>query len=391
MSRLIILLALAVVVQAQSTPTHRIQPVAQWTFKHAPQEIIFRDTEPGFPIQMLAFEDSLVWYNAAGHAVRTIARAAGDSLIISPHGRYFALVQETEQYTAREASGVLAVHVLDHDGERMYTHSEAFSLTSDDPRYALDDQGHLLLSDHGHGRLKEVFQDEIIWSQDLSTSFPENVRVLNARFVKQGGRGPRLLSADLYQYGRDDSLFVWLSLQRAKGKALQGGLAGELQRLEVLPNTTYTFLEVSKGQENSIYLLNGLEQLASYPWRAWDVKAINANSVFIVADDTFMVINLGDGRIEAQAGSYALYEVSDAAYLAGSDLFVTLRCEPFFREHGQLAYRNFELDAQDKAGRLVFKGTFGTWSPSLPRITPLSVDRFAVHLHNAVLLYAVKR
>lgn len=345
--------------------------------------------EDGFPIRMLAFKDSLVWYNQAGHVEALVQRTTGDSLISSPADRFFGLVLETEQYTARSAQGVFAVSVMNQTGESVFTHSESFSLVEDDPVYGLVDDGHLLVSDARHGLIREVYEDEVKFKERVEDYFKDEIRVLRSSMTKQGGDGPLLVTADLLQYGRADSLFTWLRLGDPGPGATQGGLPGTLRRLEVLPGSNFSLLAVQNGQEHSLHILDGLSTLVSFPWNTWDYKYLGEDKVFLVSDDKFMVVNLGDGRIAAEASSYALYEVADAAYLPGVELFISLRCEPFFTEEGQLAYRNFELHSQDKAGRLLYRGSFGAWAPVLPSITPLTDDRFAVHLYNAVLIYKI--
>jgi len=387
--RLTILCVLSALGIAQDNANIRIIPAAQWTFDEAPERIMFRTREAGFPLRMLAYADSLVWFDRQGNREKAVLREAGDTLICSPQKNFMALMLETEQFTARAPAGVLSVRLFSRSGEALYTHSETFSLTGSDPRISLADNGNLLLGDAKHGHVREYAAEQLVWQDSLENYFPEGIDVLNSSVYRQGGAGARLVSADLRQLDRSDSLFVWLRLGSDTTDLVQGGLPGKLKRLEIIPGSFYSLLEVTRDSSSILVLMDRLNQIASYPWSTWTMKHLNSKEVLLITHESFMVINLADGNIAAMVQPHDLYEVSDATYIPGPDIFLTLRGEPFFTREGQLAYRNFELDAQDKSGRLVYRGSFGAWSPELPTLETLDARRFAIHLHNAVLMYKI--
>ena len=102
------------------------------------------------------------------------------------------------------------------------------------------------------------------------------------------------------------------------------------------------------------------------------------------------VVNLGDGAIMSSVHPVDMAHISDACYLQEWGLYLYLRYEPFFTETGEQAYRKFELEGLERRGSIVHKSSFGAWTPTLPQIDVVAKDLFAIHMHNAVLLYRVE-
>jgi hypothetical protein len=229
----------------------------------------------------------------------------------------------------------------------------------------------------------------VLHSERLADELPPEIWITQRRGLRVGGSGHLLSSATLYQPGRSDSLFSMLRYAGRDSRSTDKGFVGEIRTMETMPASPYTFVDILNEGKGSVLLLNELEVLESYDWSSWDIQPLDSRTAFVITDSELLVLNLGDGSVAARSRTYDLFEISDASYLSDAAIFLVLRSESFFREDGSPAFRNFELNGIDKSGRIVHRSSFGAWSPSLPEIHTLGGNRFAIHLHNAILVYDV--
>ena len=388
MRRLLIQFGLFLLVVSLSAQTRRVVPAAQWTFDHAPETISFRKQQAVFPIQWLAYKDGIDWYNPDGSLLQHQDRTAGDSIMVSPLGKFMGLMLVASGDEENSPRQVVSLRIFGEGGEPRFTHTQALGALEPLPAYQISDAGRLLAADRAAGICQEIDVQGVLWSESLAKYFPPTVKLLDTQVKRLGGLGKRLIAASLHQRGREDSLFTWLRAIDVGDSSRDGGLAGEMVHWTTIPASSYSFLELANGEQRMVYLLDELLAVEAYPWGTWTCKPVNPGTAFMITDSELLVINLGDGMVTARIRPYDLYQVSDALFIPGPDIFLVLRYEPFFRD-GQLAYRNFELNGMEKNGRIIYRGSFGAWSPTLPHLYALSGQRFAIHLHNAVLLYEI--
>ncbi len=367
----------------------KLEPAIQWTFSKAPQAIHFRHGEGKFPIQTLTYPDHVEWYAASGDLLRSVERTRGDSLFISPLGGYVGLQSMELSQEVLKPGRIYSYQIFDSTGNGILTHTVSIALGEHEPEVTLTEVGHLLIAQPSRGNLQEIAAEGTLFAEDLHAQLPEEIRILDLQGFRVGGTGHRLTAATFYQPGRSDSLFTWLRYTGGDTSSQTGGLPGRLRDLTTIPASPYSFLSIDTDSGPRAFLLNELEVIQGYDSGSWKVHPLGPGSAFVITDRDLLVVNLGDGSIAARHRPYDLFEVSDALFLMGPEIFLILRYEPFYRETGELAYRNFELQGMEKNGRIVHRSSFGTWSPVLPTLEDLGRNQFAIHLFNAILVYNV--
>jgi len=165
---------------------------------------------------------------------------------------------------------------------------------------------------------------------------------------------------------------------------------GKLVGLEGLTGTNYYFLEIYDGYESTLTLFNRDKVIGHFPWKTWNIDLLNNTTAFVISEKDLNVVNLGDGKLVSSYHPIDLSTISDATYLPEWGLFLYIRYEPFFTEDGVQAFRKFELEAVSKTGQIAHRSSFGSWTTSLPKLSQIGKDLFAIHMFNAVLLYRVE-
>ncbi|MCF6239695.1 MAG: hypothetical protein L3J79_12990 [Candidatus Marinimicrobia bacterium] len=369
----------------------QIKPYAQWTFEMPVEQVFYRQSGTGFPIKLIVTSDQIILYDSTGNQVREISRAQNDLFVMNENHFGFMLVQEHPSNQIDLQQRLYSFQVYSHTGEADYTTVQAVDLIDGELSYQLTDQSSILLTEKGQAWVWEVQGEDTLFnitSCSSGTAKPGTAialaRVLNYRremvtavaCLESGGGDSS--SIELRLWHRDQVLLDPL--------LISGGLAG----LRSLANSDYFFLEIDRGAETSLTLFNRLDSLATYPWKSWKIELLDQQAVFVITEQDLNVVNLGDGSIAASYHPIDLSTISDATYLQEWGLFLYIRYEPFFRKDGRQAFRNFELEGVSRSGRIVHRSSFGTWTYSLPKLTQIGSDLFAVHIYNAVLIYRIQ-
>jgi len=340
---------------------------------------------------MICSSTSIKLYDASGANYTTIDRYPGDIFQINPAHNAFMLVQKHESILATDQKDIYSFQVYTKTGQPDYTSVVELDVFSDDLNYQLTNTQSLLLNVSSEAWLMELKGEDTLVYIDLDQ---QSLDPGSQQFFAVGKlkRNNEYLSAKvLRSENLDDSLSTELRLWNNDESAIEpirlpGGVAG----IRSLPSSDYYFLELDYGDRSSLSLFHHTTPLQIYPWKSWKIDALGTSMAFIVSEQDLNVVNLGDGTLVSSVHPIDLSSVSDACYLSEYGLFLYLRYDHFYTEAGQPAFRNFELEGIEKSGRIVHKSSFGTWSTSLPKITPLGKDLFAIHIYNAVLLYRME-
>ncbi len=373
-----------------SAAVFQIQPYAQWTFDTPMEQIIYRQSGQGFPIKMMNTGTLIALYDSTGNLLREIPRDHGDQFILNSNHTGFMLVQEHPSILSERQERLYSFQVFNSKGVREYTTVHAVDLIEGKLSYHFTDYGNILLTERGESWIIEIDDQDTLLNINNCQSDISGEGTPNALVGKLKLPNELVSAVSCLELGAGDSSFIELRLWN-DARIIEGPLRikGELQAIHSLPASDYYFLEVGHGADTELTLFNRSDSLTTFPWKSWKISPLGQQAVFVISDKDLNVINLGDGSVAASYHPIDLSTISDAIFLQEWGLFLYLRYEPFYRKDGRQAFRNFELEGVNKAGRIVHRSSFGTWSYSLPKIAQIGQDIFAIHIHNAVLMYSI--
>lgn len=369
----------------------RIEPYAQWTFDAPLERIIYRSNSSGFPIKYTINPHHITYYDSLGNKVFQYERTPGDAFQMNEDESAFMLVQQHESNQADNPQRLYSFQVYDFEGKPAYTHVHSVESGDKGLRYELTKQKSLLLSDSGQPWILEVSdEDTLLFMPSVVGEVTQDCDLI---FVsdKLNHRNEMVTASSCLEDIDPDSmsleLRLWIhDIPLGEPVVIPGRLAG----LKSLSGTDYYFLEIDYGFESSLTLFNRDNMLGKFPWKTWDIRSLDQSAAFVISESDLNVVNLGDGSLISSFHPIDISTISDATYLPEWGLYLYIRYEPFFTESGQQAYRKFELEGVNKTGRIAHRSSFGSWSTSLPKLSQIQKDLFAIHIHNAVLLYRVE-
>ncbi len=368
-----------------------IKPYAQWTFDTPMESVIYRSNTQGFPIKYILTAHKISYYDSLGNRLREINRTPGDVFRINDHQSAFMLVQVQPSNDIENPQRLYSFQVYDYRGDPIYTVVHGSDLGAGELNYKLTDYMSLMLTEQGEPWVLEISdEDTLLYIESCLSQTHENCKT-NVIAAQMATRNELVTAASCMEPHKEDSLFLELRLWNQD--VVQGNpikVPGRLESVESLSGTDYYFLEVFNGYSSSLTLYNRENALGLYPWKSWVIEPLGRDAAFVISESDLNVINLGDGSIVTSYHPIDMSTISDALYLQYWGLFLYIRYDPFFTEAGQQAYRNFELEGVNKTGRIAHRSSFGSWSLSLPKISQIGKDLFAIHIHNAVLLYRIE-
>ncbi len=369
----------------------KVLPYAQWTFDKPMEQIIFREDGTGFPIGYIVATDLITRYDSTGNIIRQIPRDAGDRFKMNENQSAFMLVQDHSSIEIEEPKRLYSFQVYDSQGNQKYTLVHGVDLFGGELDYKLTNERTIVITEKGQPWVLELSgEDTLLYIDSCIKHDPINcTHFLMAEELKN--RDELVTATTCTKSDNPDSSAIEVRLWRhdiPMGTPLK--YDGILNGISSVPGTDYFFLEVDAGLGPILHLYDRDRLLAQYPWKTWDIRPLGQKGVFIISEKDLNVINLGDGSVVTSYHPIDLAHVSDAAFLTKWGLFLYIRYETYFTETGQQAYRKFELEGVNKTGRIAHRSSFGSWSTSLPKISQIGEDLFAIHIHNAVLLYRVE-
>ncbi|NQV50310.1 MAG: hypothetical protein HQ507_07420 [Candidatus Marinimicrobia bacterium] len=369
----------------------RIIPYTQWTFDTPMEQIIFRENNAGFPIYLTIGRDLITHYDSLGIKTREISRTAGDLFQINSNHSAYMLLQEHESMQIENAERLYSFQVFAASGRPQYTVTHGVDIAGGPLHYSLTNDMSILLTETNNAWVLEMKNEDTLLfiESGLSENQPECSPLILAAQLKARNEMVTASSCNI-QAG---DLPLLLELQMWNSNNRLGDLvtlSGKLKGLQSLPGTDYYFLEIDDGYESTLTLFNRDKIMGHYPWKFWEIRPLGREAAFVISENDLNVVNLGDGTLISSYHPIDLSTISDATYLPDWDLFLYLRYEPYFTEDGEQAYRNFELEGVTKTGRIAHRSSFGTWTHTLPKISRISKDLFAIHIHNAVLVYRLE-
>ncbi|MEA3287411.1 MAG: hypothetical protein U9Q77_08560 [Candidatus Marinimicrobia bacterium] len=382
-----LIMALSAGLQAS---TLQIKPYAQWTFDSQLEAVYFRPDGTGFPIELVLTNTEIVYYDSTGNQVRKIARTPGDRFVMDPLQHGFMLIQENPSIRIDRQERLYSFQMFNEKGEADYTIVHAVDLMEGQLSYQITGHRNILLTEKGQPWVLELNAEDTLLHINSCRSGVAKEGTSYTLATKLYSRHAMVTAVSCLESGQRDSSTIELRLWEDEHVILDPVLfRGTLAGMQPLPATDYYFLEIDRGGETELTLFNRLDSLKTYPWKSWKIGLLGQKAAFVITEKDLKIVNLGDGTVAASYHPIDLSSISDAVYLQEWGLFLYLRYESFFREDGRQAFRNFELEGVNKSGRIVHRSSFGTWTYSLPKLTQLGSDLFAVHIYNAVLLYRI--
>lgn len=369
-----------------------IKPYAQWTFDEPLERVVYRKSSSGFPIKYTISSELISYFDSLGQNVRQIPRSPGDKFQINPEHSYFMLSQENESILAEPAQLLHSFKVFDGKGNPEYTMVYSNRLVGQAINATLTGEGSILLTQEGQGWILEMHDEDTLLHVENALPLNQRQCVVRMEVDQLVNRNEFITASSCISQGEDHhrtniELNLWNHHTLLSDPV---SFPGTLGGLEAVKGTDYFFLEMLDATESTLALYNRNEFIASYPWKTWDIRPLGIKSAFVISEADLHVVNLGDGSLISSFHPIDIAHLSDAAYLPNWGLYLYLRFEAFFTEEGQQAYRKFELEGVSKTGRIAHRSSFGNWTTSLPKISQIEKDLFAIHMHNAVLLYRVE-
>ncbi len=369
-----------------------IEPYAQWTFDTPLEQVIFRSNTHGFPIEYTLTKDKISYYDSLGNHIIEIPRTEDDVFQISTEHSYFMLIQQNESILASNPQRLYSFQVYDYQGTPEYTLIHGVQLDEGKLNSTLTNRGSIILTQDGQPWILELNnEDTLLFLESVVPSYQYDCEITLV-MDQLVNRNEFITASSCISNTEPDSsasidLYLW---NHDKLLADPVNIPGTLIGLEAIPGTDYYFLNISDGYESTLTLFNRETIMGHFPWNTWDISALGRHAAFVISEKDLNVVNLGDGSVISSFHPIDMSTISDAVYLPVWDLFLYIRYEPFFTESGVQAYRHFVLEAVSKSGQIAYRSSLGSWSTSLPRISLIGKDLFAIHLFNAVLLYRVE-
>ncbi|NQT63550.1 MAG: hypothetical protein HQ556_11370 [Candidatus Marinimicrobia bacterium] len=369
-----------------------IEPYAQWTFDTPLEQVIFRSSTSGFPIMYTVTENQISYYDSLGNHVIQIGRTSNDVFKINLDLSSFMLIQENESIEASKPQRLYSFQVYDYQGNPKYTLVHGVPLGGGELNSSLTNHGSILLNQEDQPWILELSnEDTLLYLENVVPGDQENCEI-NLVMDKLINRNEFITASSCMTRSQPDStasidIHLWNHDQLLSDPVR---VPGRLVGLEAMPGTDYYFLEIHDGFESSLTLFNRARIMGQFPWKTWEISSLGRETAFIISEKDLNVVNLGDGTLISSYHPIDMSTISDADYLPLWGLFLYIRYEPFFTEDGVQAYRNFELEGVSKTGQIAHRSSFGSWTSTLPKLSQIGKDLFAIHMHNAVLLYRVE-
>jgi len=370
--------------------TLSVQPYAHWTFETAVEQIVFLESGPGYPIYMIRTEDEITLFDHEGEELRKIYRAEEDEFVINNARTGFMLVQNQPVAESDREEHLYSFQVFNSQGAPDYTTIYKADYTNGELVYQLTDKRGIMLTEKGKPWLLELSGDDTLLYIDSVQ--PEKIAECEPFVLASTLKldNEIITAATCLPKDSLDPTTVELRIWNGNVPLRESfRVDGELHGVQGIPGSDYFFLELDHGDESSLTLINRSKAITSYPWKSWEIRSLGQEEAFIISETDLNVINLGDGALSATYHPIELRGISDAAYMREWGIFLYLRYNLFFNRDGKQAFRNFVLEGVDRSGQLVHRSSFGTWSTILPKISPVGIDKFAIHIHNSVFLYEI--
>lgn len=370
----------------------QIKPYTQWTFDTPIEQVIFLENAPGYPIYMIRTEMFIRIYDEQGEEVRKIQRLVDDRFELNSARTGFMLVHEQELYDSPQTDKLSSFQVFTSQGAPYYTNVHQSNFATGELEYQLTDDLSILITERGKPwLLKMNAEDTLLFLESVSEQVVEGcdpfVLATNLKNAGEVVTASSCIIPDTVSDYTTTDISIW---QDGELVETVGRVGGELRSIRNIPDSDYYFLEVDNKTQSSLTLFNRSKLLVTYPWKSWEIRAIDQTQAFVISETDLNVVNLGDGAVSVSYHPIELTGISDAAYMQEWGLFLYLRYQLFFDRDGKQAFRNFILEGVDHSGELVHRSSFGTWSTVLPKISPVGKNKFAIHIHNAVLLYEIE-
>ncbi|MBT3229542.1 MAG: hypothetical protein HOD43_06730 [Candidatus Marinimicrobia bacterium] len=369
-----------------------IDPYAQWTFDTPLEQVIYRSHTSGFPIMYTLTKDKISYYDSLGNNVIKIARSQNDVFKINADHSHFMLIQENESIQASNPQRIYSFQVYDFLGSPEYTLVHGVSLGGGELNSTLTNQGSIILYQDDEPWILELSnEDTLLFLESVIPTDQDDCEIKLVLDQLVNRNEFITASSCISNTEADSSAFIDLHLwNHNKLLAEPVNIQGRLVGLEAIPATDYYFLEIYDGYESGLTLFNREKIMGHFPWKTWEINSLGREAAFVISENDFNVVNLGDGSVISSYHPIDMSTISDADYLPRWGLFLYIRYEPYFTEDGVQAYRKFELEGVSKTGQIAHRSSFGSWTTTLPKLSQIGKDLFAIHMHNAVLLYRVE-
>ena len=376
---------------AQADVLH-IVPYTQWTFNTPLERVIYRSNTNGFPIMYTLTESKISYYDSLGNNIIDIDRTPDDIFKINSNLTYFMLIQHHESMDISNPQLLYSFQVYDYQGNPKYTLVHGIPLGEGVLNSQLTNQGSILLTQEDQPWILELSnEDTLLFLENVVPRDQDDceIKLLVDQLVN---RNEFISASSCISTGEDDSttridLHLWNHEKLLKDPV---NIPGRLVGLESIPGTDNYFLDIHDGYASILTLFDRDRIVKPYPWKTWEIRSLGKKAAFVISEKDLNVINLGDGSIISSYHPIDMSTISDAEYLHQWGLFLYIRYEPFFTEKGVQAYRKFELEGVSKTGQIAHRSSFGSWTTTLPKLSQIGKDLFAIHMHNAVLLYRVE-
>ncbi|NQV42239.1 MAG: hypothetical protein HQ506_07800, partial [Candidatus Marinimicrobia bacterium] len=368
---------------AQADVLH-ILPYTQWTFSTPLEQVIYRSNTSGFPIMYTVAENKISYFDSLGNNVMDMDRTPEDIFKINKDHSYFMLIQQNESNDISKAQRLYSFQVYDFQGNPEYTLVHGIPVGEGRLNSQLTNQGSILLTQEDKPWILELSnEDTLLYLENVVPGDQEDGKI--KLLVDQLANRNEFVSASTYtKRGESDSpskidLHLW---HHDKLISDPVNIPGRLVGLESIPGTDYYFLEIHDGYESRLTLFDRDRVVGNFPWMTWDIRSLGAKAAFVISESDLNVVNLGDASIISSYHPIDMSTISDAEYLHNWGLFLYIRYEPYFTEDGVQAYRKFELEGVSKTGQIAHRSSFGSWTTTLPKLSQIGKDLFAIHMHN---------
>ena len=369
-----------------------IVPYAQWTFNTPLERVIYRSNTTGFPIMYTLTESRISYYDSLGNNVIDIDRTPDDIFQISHDRSYFMLIQQNESMDISNPQQLYSFQVYDFQGTPKYTLVHGIPLGEGELNSHLTNYGSVLLTQEDRPWILELSnEDTLLFLENVvpRDKADGEIKLLVDQLVNRN----EFISASSCMSPRKADSTSRIDLHLWNHDKLLSDpvtIPGRLVSLESIPGTDNYFLEIDDGYASILTLFDRDRIVKHYPWKTWEIRSLDQKAAFVISENDLNVINLGDGSIISSYHPIDMSTISDAEYLHQWGLFLYIRYEPYFTENGVQAFRKFELEGVSKTGQIAHRSSFGSWTTTLPKLSQIGKDLFAIHMHNAVLLYRVE-
>ena len=369
-----------------------IEPYAQWTFNTPLEQVVYRSNTSGFPIMYTLTESKISYYDSLGNNVINIDRTAQDVFKINHDLSYFMLIQQNESIDILKPQRLYSFQVYDFEGNPEYTLVHGVPLGGGELNSSLTNQGSIVLTQEDQPWILELsHEDTLLFLENVVTQDRGEceIKLVVDQLLN---RNEFISAASCVSSGEGDSTSIITLHLWNHDKLLSDPVSvpGSLVGLESIPGTDNYFLDIHDGFASVLTLFDRERIVKHYPWKTWEIRSLGTKAAFVISEKDLNVVNLGDGSLISSYHPIDMSTISDAEYLHQWGLFLYIRYEPFYTENGVQAYRKFELEGVSKTGQIAHRSSFGSWTTTLPKISQIGKDLFAIHMHNAVLLYRVE-